>query len=88
MNLQPLYDVKIRLEQAAIAGTGLPGEDFDPAGKKDMARRVEVIAALEGTTATPWLREILPQAKKDVRTAIWRKSTKSWTRRAARFSLG
>ena len=28
MNLQPLYDVKERLEQAAIAGTGLLGEDF------------------------------------------------------------
>ena len=28
MNLQPLYDVKERLEQAAIAGAGLLGEDF------------------------------------------------------------
>ena len=28
MNLQPLYDVKERLEYAAIAGTGLLGEDF------------------------------------------------------------
>lgn len=28
MKLQPLYDVKARLEQAAIAGTGLLGEDF------------------------------------------------------------
>ena len=28
MNLQPLYDVKSRLEQAAIAGTGLLAEDF------------------------------------------------------------
>ena len=28
MNLQPLYDVKERLEAAAIAGTGLLGEDF------------------------------------------------------------
>lgn len=28
MNLQPLYDVKDRLEQAAVAGTGLLGEDF------------------------------------------------------------
>ena len=28
MKLQPLYDVKERLEQAAIAGTGLLGEDF------------------------------------------------------------
>ncbi len=43
---------------------------FDPAGKKEMARRVEVIAALEGAEATPWLREVLPQAKKDVRGAV------------------
>ncbi|MCI8304841.1 MAG: HEAT repeat domain-containing protein, partial [Lawsonibacter sp.] len=43
---------------------------FDPAGKKEMARRVEVIAALEGAGATPWLREVLPQAKKDVRGAV------------------
>ena len=28
VNLQPLYDVKERLEQAAIAGAGLLGEDF------------------------------------------------------------
>ena len=39
-------------------------EGFDPAGKKEMARRVEVIAALEGAEATPWLREVLPQAKR------------------------
>lgn len=43
---------------------------FDPAGKKEMARRVEIIAALEGEAAAPWLKEILPQAKKDVRAAV------------------
>ena len=43
---------------------------FDPAGKKEMARRVEVISAVQGEEATPWLREILPQAKKDVRAAV------------------
>ena len=43
---------------------------FDPAGKKEMARRVEVIAALEGEKAAPWLKEILPEAKKDVRAAV------------------
>lgn len=45
-------------------------KDFDPAGKKEMARRVEVIAALEGKNVTPWLREILPSAKKEVRAAV------------------
>ena len=28
MDLQPLYEVKERLERAAVAGTGLLGEDF------------------------------------------------------------
>ena len=45
-------------------------QGFDPAGNKEMARRVEVIAALDGKAATPWLREILPEAKKDVRSAV------------------
>lgn len=45
-------------------------KDFDPAGKKEMVRRVEVISSLEGSAATPWLKEVLPEAKKDVRTAV------------------
>ena len=45
-------------------------EGFDPTGKKGMARRVEAISALEGAKATPWLLEILPEAKKDVRAAV------------------
>lgn len=45
-------------------------KDFDPAGKREMARRVELIAALEGEAAVPWLKEILPVAKKDVRAAV------------------
>ena len=45
-------------------------KDFDPAGKKEMSRRVEVIAALEGKAVTPWLREILPDARRDVRITV------------------
>ena len=45
---------------------------FNPAGKREMARRVEVLAAVEGAEAAPWLREILPEAKKDVRAAVIR----------------
>jgi len=45
-------------------------KDFDPAGKKEMVRRVEVIAAVEGPAATPWLRKVLPEAKKEVRAAV------------------
>lgn len=47
-------------------------QGFDPAGKKEMARRVEVLAAVESAEAAPWLREMLPQAKKDVRAAVIR----------------
>lgn len=43
---------------------------LDPAGNRAMARRVEVVSALEGAAATPWLRELLPLAKKDVRAAV------------------
>lgn len=58
------------LEQVGPAAVPLLKKDFDPAGNKAMARRVEVIAAIEGTEATPWLKEMLPLAKKDVRTAV------------------
>lgn len=58
------------LRQSGPAAIPLLKEGFDPAGKKEMARRVEVISAVEGTKVTPWLREVLPQAKKDVRVAV------------------
>lgn len=45
-------------------------KDLDPAGNRAMARRVEVISAVEGAEATPWLRSVLPEAKKDVREAV------------------
>jgi hypothetical protein len=45
-------------------------EGFDPEGKREMARRVEVIAALSGEGAGAWLRDLLPKSKKDVRTAV------------------
>lgn len=56
--------------KAGLAAIPLLKEGFDPAGKKEMARRVEAIAAIEGAEATPWLREVLPQTRKDVRTAV------------------
>ena len=58
------------LKQSGPAALPLLKEGFDPAGNRAMARRVEVISALEGAVATPWLREVLPQAKKDVRAAV------------------
>lgn len=58
------------LKQSGPAALPLLKEGFDPAGNRAMARRVEIISALEGAGATPWLREVLPQAKKDVRAAV------------------
>ena len=58
------------LKQMGPAALPLLKEGFDPAGNKSMARRVEVTAALEGAGASPWLREVLPQAKKDVRVSV------------------
>ncbi|NBI09804.1 hypothetical protein D1641_07215 [Colidextribacter sp. OB.20] len=52
MNLQPLYDVKERLEAAAIAGTGLLGEDFRlqraAEGLKPLAGASPVFAKIDG----------------------------------------
>ncbi len=45
MNLQPLYDLKERLEYAAIAGTGLLHEDFR------LRRAVDALAPLAATSA-------------------------------------
>ncbi len=64
-------DAKI-LKEMGPAPLPLLKAGFDPAGKKEMARRVEVVSAIEGGNATPWLREVLPQAKKDVRAAVIR----------------
>ena len=50
MNLQPLYDVKERLEYAAVAGTGLVGEDFR------LRRALEALTPLAG--ASPVLAKI------------------------------
>ena len=52
MNLQPLYTLKERLEQAAIAGTGLLGEDFRlqraAEALKPLAAARPVFAKLDG----------------------------------------
>ena len=44
MNLRPLYDVKERLEQAAIAGVGLLAEDFR------LSRAAEQLKPLAGAS--------------------------------------
>ena len=58
------------LKQMGPAALPLLKEGFDPAGNKSMARRVEVVSAIEGGNASPWLREVLPGAKKDVRVSV------------------
>ncbi|MEZ3431207.1 MAG: hypothetical protein K1W36_13435 [Lachnospiraceae bacterium] len=45
-------------------------KDFDPAGKKDMARRVKVIDALAGADANDFYIKMLEKAQKDVRMEL------------------
>lgn len=58
------------LREIGPAALPLLKRDFDGGGKKDMARRAEMIAAIEGAEATPWLLSVLPECKKDVRAAV------------------
>ena len=60
------------LKKAGPAAMPLLKQGFDPAGNRAMARRVEVIAAIGSAGTTEWLKEILPQAKKDVRPEVIR----------------
>ena len=63
------YNAEILKVLGAVA-LPLLKADFDPAGKRGMHRRVEVVAAIEGDAATPWLQAVLTEAKKDVRAAV------------------
>lgn len=45
-------------------------KDFDPAGKKDMVRRVKIIDALAGGEANDFYLRMLEKAQKDVRTEL------------------
>ena len=45
-------------------------ENFDPAGKTEMARRVRLIAALAGAEENEWYVSVLPDSKKDLREAV------------------
>lgn len=60
------------LKEVRPSAVPLLKKGFDPAGKREMARRVEVIAAVEGAAAAPWLKEILPLSKKEVRPEVIR----------------
>lgn len=58
------------LKKLGVRSVPLLKKGFDPAGKRDMVRRVEILAHLEGAAAAPWLRAVLPEAKKEVRAAV------------------
>ena len=45
-------------------------ENFDPAGKTEMARRVRLIAKLAGKAENDWFVSILPDSKKDIRETV------------------
>lgn len=43
--------------------------DFDPAGKKEMVRKVQLALLLGGEEGQRWIASVLPECKKDVREA-------------------
>lgn len=45
-------------------------EDFKPDGKKEMVRRVRIIARLSGANENEWFKEVLPYSKKNVREML------------------
>lgn len=58
------------LGRSGPAAVPLLKEGFDPAGKKEMARRVQVMEEIAGASENAWYLEQLPQAKKPVRQAL------------------
>lgn len=56
--------------KAGLAAIPLLKEGFDPAGKKEMARRVQVMEEIAGAAENAWYLEQLPRAKKPVRQAL------------------
>lgn len=58
------------LEQVGPAAVPLLKKGFDPAGKKEMARRAQVLEEVAGAAENAWYLEQLPQAKKPVRQAL------------------
>lgn len=58
------------LRQSGPAAVPLLKEGFDPAGKKEMARRVQVMEEIAGASENPWYLEQLSRAKKPVRQAL------------------
>lgn len=58
------------LVQAGPAAVPLLKQGFDPGGKKEMARRAQVIEEIAGAAENAWYLEQLPQAKKPVRQAL------------------
>lgn len=56
--------------KAGLAAIPLLKEGFDPAGKKEMARRVQVTEEIAGAAENAWYLEQLPRAKKPVRQAL------------------
>lgn len=45
-------------------------ENFDPAGKTEMVRRIRIIAKLAGEKENQWFLAILPDSKKDIRETV------------------
>lgn len=58
------------LKESGEAVLPLLYKDFDPKGKREMLRRVQVIEAIAGAGANDFYLKELPEAEKDVRAAL------------------
>ncbi len=63
-------DVQGWLMQMGESMLPLLEKDFDPKGKKEMVRRVEIIEAIAGAGANGFYLKQLPESEKDVRQAL------------------
>ena len=64
---QLICEILLKQGSSVIA---LLKQNFDPAGKTEMARRVRLIAQLAGQDENDWFTAVLPDSKKDVREAL------------------
>jgi len=58
------------LESAGTAALPLLKRDFDPAGGRPMARRVQLAALLDAAGQQEWFAAILPDSRREVREAV------------------
>ncbi len=74
-DLGDTYGEMADLAAACLRGCGkaavpLLKEGFDPKGRRDMVRRVELVSQLAGSSENPWYLSMLESAEKETREAL------------------